>query len=486
MPDNWLIKKLVIPCFGIFLFFFQLQTLTAQIISPYADATASTNYLITIPNDSIYVFNASGESFYTKRGSLKVFSPDYSRGWTFTWFQYNSTTKVFDTLPETTIGNVSVLDNLESGGYKVKITKNNIDTSFRAWVFINKLRMAVYKDSKGDLPLGYYTCSNITLSVIPADDQNEDTSKRFFHQDFIYYDLGDPLKKQLVLKNDSTVVWTAKPALEITNYAFNMKIYNPPAKDTKFICTVSDKFNNTDSDNVVYKTIVSKPVFEILIDTVNAIESTFPQKDKFVPYDTTQKELEPVVYAKFVNLSIHANKFHWVLSNHIFSLQDSINANYTTTDSTFSPQYIYLYPDTYKVRLFTTSPEGCLDSSDYKQIILKNSEFPVQLPEVFDPQDSGIFTIKLPKMNSIRQFHLLIFNRLGSKVYEFNGQITNDWKGGWNGNINNRSRPAPPGIYFYVAEIWGWGNINSSGSDNSTPPSKYMKTSGFVYLIRNQ
>ena len=68
-----------------------------------------------------------------------------------------------------------------------------------------------------------------------------------------------------------------------------------------------------------------------------------------------------------------------------------------------------------------------------------------------------------------------IFSRSGLKVYGFNGEGKNlrEWQG-WDGNVNNSSIKASPGVYFYLIRAFGWDDVNYDGK-------KYR---GFVYLYR--
>jgi hypothetical protein len=61
------------------------------------------------------------------------------------------------------------------------------------------------------------------------------------------------------------------------------------------------------------------------------------------------------------------------------------------------------------------------------------------------------------------------------RVYTFSGegQALADWTG-WNGNVNNSSAKAAPGVYYYVIRATGWDDIVYDG--------KLFR--GFVYLYR--
>jgi hypothetical protein len=68
-----------------------------------------------------------------------------------------------------------------------------------------------------------------------------------------------------------------------------------------------------------------------------------------------------------------------------------------------------------------------------------------------------------------------VFSRSGLKVYGFSGEDERlrDWTG-WDGNINNSSIKAAPGVYFYIIRAIGWDDIRYDSKEYR----------GVVYLYR--
>ena len=60
-------------------------------------------------------------------------------------------------------------------------------------------------------------------------------------------------------------------------------------------------------------------------------------------------------------------------------------------------------------------------------------------------------------------------------VYSFSGEgeALREWQG-WDGNVNNSSRKATPGVYFYLIRAYGWDDIDYNSKEQR----------GFVYLYR--
>ena len=99
----------------------------------------------------------------------------------------------------------------------------------------------------------------------------------------------------------------------------------------------------------------------------------------------------------------------------------------------------------------------------------------LEIPNVFTPNGDGLNDYFMVAAQSLRQLSIEIFSRSGLKVYSFNGggESLRAWRG-WDGNINDSSRKASPGVYFYIITAFGWDDIVYDGKE----------TRGIVYLYR--
>jgi len=70
---------------------------------------------------------------------------------------------------------------------------------------------------------------------------------------------------------------------------------------------------------------------------------------------------------------------------------------------------------------------------------------------VFSPNGDGVNDIFRIKAEHVKGLHCDIFNRYGSKIFEWN-----DAKGGWDGTDNNSHKPVSDGTYYYVARVKGF------------------------------
>ena len=79
------------------------------------------------------------------------------------------------------------------------------------------------------------------------------------------------------------------------------------------------------------------------------------------------------------------------------------------------------------------------------------SESMLEMPNAFSPNGDGDNEIyKAKKFKSLVEFHAIIFNRWGQKLYEWN-----DPEGGWDGTFNGK--PVKDGVYYV--------SVRAKGSD---------------------
>jgi len=148
----------------------------------------------------------------------------------------------------------------------------------------------------------------------------------------------------------------------------------------------------------------------------------------------------------FYNSSLNAVEFRWDFGDGSGSEDEN-------------PTHTYLYAGNYTVTLYVTSAEGCLDTLVRESLIeVAAGEGATQFPNVFmwngtgptggawspGSEDRGVFH---PKMNGATEFRMIIYNRLGHKIFE-----TNEVYVGWDGYLPTGVL-ADPGVYVYKAWI---------------------------------
>ncbi|RLD62887.1 MAG: hypothetical protein DRJ01_05165 [Bacteroidetes bacterium] len=425
----------------IILLFILVQLITinltkAQITSPKADYSDTTKYINvdSLGIDSIFVFYSPKGNGWPVSGSLTA-KLDTIKGLNYTWKKFNSTTYKFDIDIKTELGvDSSIVDDLESGGYRVQITNGTtIDTSFVAWLYINHLKVKIEYLS---------TCDNLELSGISGGFP------------FSYYDLLDSTK--ITIKNGLKVEWTSDPEMEFDTNLDH--VYTTPSyENEQFFVTVSDSFNCVKKDSTYILAIAVKPDFKVLPDSTGE-----------APYNV-----------QFENNSLNAEKYHWVFFNDEYNIRDENDSLIDVSDFEIPVDSIlYERPGAYDVKLVVEGPayyeqsieKRCIDSLTKEKYINVDTSYIGELPNVFTPNGDNIndyFKIKADEIVSIKTFDMVIISRWGRKVYQYkynykdcyNKSDYNKWEG-WNGKINGDGGEASPGLYFYIINARGWNDKN--------------------------
>lgn len=395
----------------IFFFLFYSAFIHSQITSDTSFASAPTAYPDFAETDSIFVFcGIPGSLTAHIEGNAGVF--DYQ------WSKYNSGTGLFDAYASGS-GTSHTISNLTDGGYKVIVTDGgSVNEEFRAWVF----RSA---------PVVEATIVNILCGQIAFSGIAEAAG-------FTYYDLtsGQPVQ----LPNARTFLWSSNTGAVIPNPSTNLEpiTYLPPVVDTWYILTVTDMYGCRVKDSVFYETIETKADFE---------------------FDPSEGPSPLTV--SFTNNSTNAVSFNWYFDYTISGIGG------IPEDLTENPEHIFELPGTYIVALRTFSQEGCSDefvNLDNPVVVSPSS---LEVPNVFSPNDDGINDLFIVSHNSLKQFHGLILNRAGQKVFEWS-----DPDIGWNGK-HTSGNDATPGAYFYIIKGVGW-------------DGKKYEFKGTMYLFRER
>ena len=441
----------------------------AQIFAPESNYSVPTNYPTdtVLGTDSVFIFYSPGYGGFPITADLSVMYYDTTE-LNFTWEKFNKTTFLFEPMEQVSHtmnanNSISTVNDLESGGYAVHITKgSHIDTTFVAWVFINNLWVNIEHEM---------SCVHTLLSGIEGGN------------DFYYYDWVDSVA--IVLENGLDVKWTATPeGGEEDSISGSKSLYlNPPHfENTEFKVYVCDSFKYEKFDSKALYAAAVKPDFYVskngIVDTAIVIKDS----------------VEAPYYIQFVDSSKNASSYEWVFYN------DFDKLDYYHVDSVLGISYtqvpilpeidfdsiIYYRPGFYDVALIVTGPvveiEGeetqCVDillKEDYIQV--DTSSITIPLPNVFTPGGANpIFKI-IDKSGfptrSLKHFKISIYNRWGNKVYEYEDN-SGDWPG-WNGEKDGDRSLVEPGVYFYYITAIGW--------DNVVHPKRKKDRSGFIHIF---
>lgn len=108
-------------------------------------------------------------------------------------------------------------------------------------------------------------------------------------------------------------------------------------------------------------------------------------------------------------------------------------------------RYTFMDKGNYRAIVVVSNSQCALDSVEFT---ISVSESMLLVPNVFTPNGDGANDEFRVAYRSIKEFHCVVFNRWGHKVYEWD-----DPAKGWDGTINGK--PASEGAYFYVIRALG-------------------------------
>ncbi len=100
---------------------------------------------------------------------------------------------------------------------------------------------------------------------------------------------------------------------------------------------------------------------------------------------------------------------------------------------------------------YVTAVDSFSNESAGSNIVCLDECIYYELPNVFTPNDDGIFDIYLPASPYyfVEKVDMKIFNRWGELVYE-----TDDPKINWDGRNYRNNRPVTTGVYFYICDVY--------------------------------
>ncbi|MNY18843.1 PKD domain protein [compost metagenome] len=134
-----------------------------------------------------------------------------------------------------------------------------------------------------------------------------------------------------------------------------------------------------------------------------------------------------------------------------------------STETTFSPVYLFSQAGQYNVQLTATNAAGCSDS--YSLVItVTNLPSSLIIPNVFTPNGDHVNDEFIITSQNMESYQLQIMNRWGNVIL-----TTSDPQKGWDGNIQGDQ--AAEGTYFY--------QVTATGTDQ-----KNYNETGFFVLQR--
>jgi len=390
----------------------------AQLSAPGMSAVRYTSYP-SAPDakDPVFIYcNTSG----SQQGSLTANSPGGTGPFNFTWNKWSDITKSFSEFVKTETGVfTSSLTNLAEGGYRVTISGGYSGT-LTGWIHTDKPFSLAQLQNR--------TCDYVALKGKAAIDT------------FYYRDPANGVS--IKLPNKVKFLWSSDPVSSIPfpDFEINPQTFIPPLVDVTYKLQVSDSFGCVSESSFFYESIHVKAEF-----------SVDPDKG------------EAPLEVSFTDKSIRGDIYRWEFGDGKDSISDLRNPD----------PHVYYKPGEYSVKLTIESPLHCIDSMRFDKIVVEKSD--LEIPNVFTPDGDGLNDYFMVQKTSLRLLSVQIFSRSGLKVYSFygEGEALREWTG-WDGNVNNSSIKASPGVYFYLVRAYGWDDVDYNGEEYR----------GFFYLYR--
>jgi len=471
---------------GLIVALFCLQETVAQITSATADHIDTLSYPAGNPaRDPLFVFyQMDGVS---KPGSLTASYPG-AGNFNFEWSMYNPAINGFDPSFSTDFGTTSSVNNLDDGGYRVRIWDGTgIDITLMSWVMLDHLRDSVVQTTEGTLPGYLFTCDIVVLAGY------------VFPDTLVYYDL---LTHEIISRPlDFSFKWTSDNLdLDIPNDTIILRpniSYKPPYKDTEYYLTANDEFGMTDVDEVFYESIQTLAEFSLeYLDKVSGEYSA----DLTGDWDAEKGSLDAMLTVRFINQSLNGATFDWVYLDTVGGVVE----RETTYDLASNTEFTYEAADKYYYPyMISSSEENCTDTFRLEEAI---HVVPSQLviPNVFSPNGDGINDFFVFKHQSLETCRLTIVDRSGKVVYKREIDDIYSWDG-WDGNLHDSNRSAPEGQYYFVVEALGYDGVEykdpniferrkenggGSGSGGTDPDGNETASNqlftGWLYLYRHK
>ena len=413
-------------------------------LSGYSQITSTTaNYSEAAEfADSIKIFVFCTEDI--AGGSLVAVDSTGNGGYNFIWYEFDETDTTFNNLfigsiDDDAEGKTSTITGLTNGGYRVVLTKADTIQEYIAWVYnVTDKSVQLEFDNSND-------CDDMLMWAMP----NVATST-IFDTPLDYYDTILDVSHTLTNKNE-LYDWSASPDFEFAKWnspLISMSVL--PTEDITFSVIVTDRFGCVVTDDTIYTAIETKADFR----WTSFDDKTFEELDN----GNTESSLSgsAPLTVQFFNESENGEKYIWYFGDS--TRNDDVDTVFTD-DIFLEPSHTYYYTNdtgkTYTMKLYSESEYGCKDSISFNIKVLPTK---IEFPNVFSPTNedkiNDVFILK--DFQSIRNFKITIFNRVGQVVHIYEGDVR-DWAG-WDGKIKNSNRKAAAGTYFFVVEVKGWDN----------------------------
>jgi len=255
--------------------------------------------------------------------------------------------------------------------------------------------------------------------------------------------LSYPVERELNLEYETLEwkdQWVSKPVrLTVVPDNGKIQVFNPPLKDTYFTLKGDQYARDLGLDGYSFRSaLYAARKVECKITTEATVRTEKHEVDRPEQVTAVSGSAPLEILFKSNGNEPVANYYNWTISAGDELLLSRTDATHT---------YTFSKAGTFLVKVRAENAYCSFTDS----ITVKVAESAINAPNVFSPNGDGINDEFRVAYKSIIEFHCIIYNRWGSKLYEWT-----DIQKGWDGTQNGK--PVHEGAYFYV--------IRARGSDD--------------------
>ena len=347
------------------------------------------------------------------------------------WYKYSVKANEAEPITSVQSGNTSTITNVQDDcGYFVGSNLSSA-TSY-VWIIDYSKYIPVFHSI--NINEGDDICNKLTINA------SVDAKELYYYSPTGIYSIL-PREYSLsyytqVLDEENCIFETKYEEIETKNPS-EIRI-NSPFQDTDFTLS-GDKY----AEHFGIAKTMSTPVFRAVAILAHAVE----KRDKEKVLNEFERETSGPVFATYqayANEPI-AGMYIWKI---FFTPEGSTNRQSVARYTDKMLSYNFDREGVYDIQLEVIDRTSiCSDTSQVFQVTIGKSE--IRVPQAFSPGSSpGVNDEFRVSYTSIVEFKCTIFNRWGTKLYEWN-----DPAKGWDGRVNGRF--VPTGAYVYIIQYKG-------------------------------
>lgn len=321
---------------------------------------------------------------------------------------------------------------VQVGGYKPIQVESLIDT-----ICPNEPYILRPVTSGGKSPLQYSWDNSLGTVQIQAVAPSETTVYTVTVSDLCNSISGVGTFTLVVDGNDFEAVVDTAESCQPGEFVFS---YETDRIDDKFFWNFGDGFSTVYANDSTSHSFSKAGCYDVQLRQVTALGcefvKTYPcmvnvRRNPIADFDYSPSMPDIVnAQVQFTNLSSYADSYHWFIEDSLIT-----ESNHMVRMFSDSGDFI--------VMLAAENEFNCVDTIQ-KEVVV-DYRTTVYIPSAFTPNNDGINDVFAPQGDGVLSYHLQIFDRWGSLIFE-----STDTEPAWDGTYElNGGQDAPVDIYIY-------------------------------------